>query len=71
MQEFESILNTTHSPKEYSEYLKGNVSLYEIVQLQESLIAYNDKLQKEVALVNEWLNQSTVLLKERLDTPAA
>jgi hypothetical protein len=72
MIEFTSVLEQRHSPEEWDEYMKQNISLADIVEDQKNLMDYQRELIAESTLMNVWLEQSRMLLEQRLvQQPAA
>lgn len=68
----ESIKKRMHSPKEWDEYMKGNISLQDIVATQMDLMEWSAALAKEQELTSKWLKQTNELLAQRLQQiPAA
>lgn len=67
-----SITEQRHSPNEWDEYMKGNISLLDIADQQKELLSYQQQLQQEQAIITEWLQQTQEMLNQRLfQTPAA
>lgn len=80
MEDTISIKDTRQSPKDWDTYLKGNLSLSEIVEDQQRLLTAQAVLlqeertefvDQELVTVTDWLQQTTTLLLDRLQTQAA
>lgn len=67
-----NITEQRHSPKEHDQYMKGNLSLQDLVDGMEELAKYQAHLAKEAATVSAWQQEYIDLFNARLlRAPAA